>query len=128
MHTLKLKVWDNTNNSSTYKTDFKVSKNLNINSLISYPNPFSDQARWVITHNRYGEKLDVHLEVTDLTGRKVFEIKQSSVSGGYEIDDLYWFPGKETADPGNGMYIYRITFKTMDGNSASGGGMLIRKK
>ncbi|MEI7423339.1 MAG: type IX secretion system sortase PorU [Prolixibacteraceae bacterium] len=128
MHTLKLKVWDNANNSSTYKVEFNVSKELKINNLISYPNPFSDQTRWVITHNRYGEKLDVHLEITDLMGRKVFEIKQSSVSGGYKIDDLYWFPGKETVDPGNGMYIYRITLKVMDGSSASGGGILVRKK
>lgn len=127
-HTVKLKVWDNANNSSTYSVSFFVSNELKINSILNYPNPFSNQARWIITHNRYGEMLDVHLEITDLTGRKVFEMKQSSVSGGYTIDDLYWFPGKESADPGNGLYIYRIALKSTDGMSASGGGILIRKK
>lgn len=127
-HTLKLKVWDNANNSSTFKVEFYVSKDLKIAKIVNFPNPFSDQTRWVITHNRYGEKLDVHLEVTDLTGRKVFELMQSAVSGGYEIDDLYWFPGKVTADPGNGIFIYRINLKAVDGTRTSGGGMLIRKK
>ena len=128
LHTLKLKAWDNANNSSTCKVEFKVSKDLKINSILNYPNPFSGQTRWVITHNRYGEKMEVHVEVTDLTGRKVFDLLQASVSGGYEIDDLYWFPGKETADPGNGIFIYRISLKTADGTSNSGGGMMIRKK
>jgi len=127
-HTLKLKVWDNANNSSMVSVRFNVSKDLKIINILIYPNPFSDRTNWVITHNRYGELIDIILEIIDMTGRKVYEHQQSSVARGYEIDDLSWFPGKENRVPGNGVYIYRIAVKDKEGNSASKSGLLIRKK
>ena len=127
-HTLKLKVWDNANNSSTISVQFIVGKELKIFNVLNYPNPFSDQTNWVVTHNRYSELLDINLEITDLTGRKIYGHQQSSVSRGYEIDDLIWLPDQSGSVPGNGVYIYRIVVKDQQGNSSAKSGLMIRKK
>ena len=127
-HTLKLKVWDNANNSSTSSVQFNVGKELKIFNILNYPNPFSVQTNWVVTQNRYSELLDINLEITDLTGRKIYGHQKSSVSRGYEIDDLSWLPDLSGPVPGNGIYIYRIVVKDQQGNSSSKSGLMIRKK
>jgi hypothetical protein len=127
-HTLKFKVWDTANNSSYVSVQFVVSKDLTFSSVINYPNPFSDQTRFVITHNRYDELFDVNLEVMDLSGRKVFSTRQRLVSNGYQIDDLYWGPKQSNPIPVSGVYLYRITLTDKDGYHAFRSGRMIWRK
>jgi hypothetical protein len=127
-HTLKLKVWDNANNSTSVSVSFNVSKELIISSLYNFPNPFSDHTRFAITHNRYDELFDVNLEIIDLAGRKVSSGHQSLISRGYEISDLYWDPRQLNAIPVSGVYLYRITLTDKEGFRSTKTGRMIWKK
>ena len=127
-HTLQLKVWDTSNNSSSATIRFVVNKDLIINSVYNFPNPFSDKTRFVITHNRYDELFDVNLEIMDLSGRKLFSDHQILASQGYEISDLIWDPRQSNPIPANGVYLYRITLTGTEGNRTSGSGRVIWKK
>ena len=127
-HTLKLKVWDNANNSSSVTIRFEVVKGLIVSSVYNFPNPFSDQTRFVITHNRYGEAVDVHLEILDLAGKNLYSKNQTLVTRGYEINDLYWEPLNMNPVPLNGIYIYRISLTDSQGLHTYKSGRLIWKK
>ena len=127
-HSLTFKVWDSVNNSSVFTVSFKVSGELIIEDLHNYPNPFSDQTRIVVTHNRYDELMTVDLEVMDIAGRVVHKSQQLLPSRGYEINDLYWNPNLSGYYPANGVYIYRITLTDQaDQKSRKAGRMLLKK-
>lgn len=128
LHTLTLKVWDSANNSSSATIRFFISKEMVIHNVYNFPNPFSDQTRFVITQNRYDELFDVNLEVMDLTGRTVFQRKQVLPSRGYEINDLYWKPQEMNTQPGYGIYLYRITLTGQDGKQVSKSGKVVWNK
>jgi len=124
-HTLTLKVWDTANNSSTAIVHFNVDTELKFDNVYNYPNPFSDQTRFVISQNRYDELFTVNLEILDLTGRLVYTDSQVLSSVGYSITDLYWNPWLSNPLPAKGLYLYRITLTGQDGRKASHGGRLI---
>lgn len=128
LHSLKLKVWDSANNSSYVTVQFVVTEDLAFSSVSNYPNPFSDQTRFVITHNRYNELFDVNLEIMDLSGREVFSDRQRLVSNGYQIDNLYWDPKQSNPIPENGVYLYRITLTDKEGYHVSQSGRMIWRK
>ncbi len=127
-HSLKLKAWDNANNSSAVTVRFVVGNTLIINNLFNYPNPFSALTRFVITHNRYDELFDGNLEIMDLTGRIIFSGHKLVASQGYEIRDLYWDPRILNPVPVFGVYLYRITLTDTKGNRAHKSGRLIWQK
>ena len=124
-HTLTLKVWDNANNSSSATVRFFVSKEMVVHDAYNFPNPFSDQTRFVITQNRYDELFNVNLEVMDLTGRTVYQTRQILPSRGYEINDLYWKPELSNPVPAYGVYLYRIILTDMEGQKKMKAGRLI---
>jgi hypothetical protein len=127
-HTLTFKVWDTANNSSSITVRFEVSNELKIQQAYNYPNPFTGQTRFVITHNRYDEMLGVNLEVMDLAGRTIYNKQENLPSGGYEINDLYWDASQSNQVPASGIYLYRITLTDQDGNHAGHSGRMILKK
>jgi hypothetical protein len=116
-HTLKLKVWDVYNNSSEAVIDFIVSKSieLNINTVLAYPNPckFADPINIIFKHNLFDNVLEVKIDIFNLEGMlvKSFGILNLE-SGGYEVGPIKW-DGKD--DAGNdlraGMYIFRVRAK-----------------
>ena len=127
-HTLTLKAWDNANNSSSATVRFVVSKGMVVHDLYNFPNPFSDQTRFVITQNRYDELFNVNLEVMDLTGRTVYHTRQILPSRGYEISDLYWKPQEMNPQPVFGIYLYSITLTGQDGKKVSKSGRVVWNK
>ena len=127
-HTLTLKAWDSANNSSSLTVRFFISKEMVIREMYNFPNPFSDQTRFVIVQNRYDELFTVNLEVMDLTGRTVYQNKQVVPSRGYEINDLYWTPQEMNQQPGYGVYVYRMTLIGQDGKQVSKSGRFVRNK
>ncbi len=127
-HTLTLKAWDNANNSSSVTVRFFISKEMVIHEMFNFPNPFTDQTRFVINQNRYDELFDVNLEILDLSGRTVYQTKQILPSRGYEINDLYWTPQAMNPQPQPGLYLYRITLTGQDGKKVSKSGRIIWNK
>jgi len=127
-HSLKLKVWDNMGNSTIAIIHFVVNNAIFISNIYNYPNPFQVQTRFVITHNRNDELMDVKLEIMDLTGRIISSSQQTLASQGYTINDLFWNPREAEPVPVYGVYIYRITLTSLDGNHSSRSGRLIWNK
>ena len=124
-HSLKLKVWDNLGNSTSVVAHFVVNSALIMDEIYNYPNPFSEQTRFVIKHNHYDELMDVKLEILDLSGRTIFTSQQTLASQGYTISDLLWNPRESEPVPVYGVYIYKITLTGQDGNHSSLSGRLI---
>ncbi|HEY4789638.1 MAG TPA: T9SS type A sorting domain-containing protein, partial [Bacteroidales bacterium] len=121
-HTVTFKVWDIFNNSSQAELNFVVQNgdNPNIQRVYNYPNPFSDQTYFFFEHNQVSENLDVTIEIFNMSGKKVREIKTNLVADGYTSGSIPW-DGRDTN--GNkiwaGVYIYRIILRSSNGVTIS---------
>ena len=128
VHTLKLKAWDTADNSSVATIQFLVSNRLVFDRVVNFPNPFTDQTRFILHHNRYDALLNVDLEIIDLEGRVISISHQQLASQGYELRDLTWNPLKSDPVPVGGTYLYRITLTDQEGSHASRSGRLFWMK
>jgi len=120
-HTLTLRAWDTHNNPSDATIEFVVSsmEQLILEHLVNYPNPFSDQTRFVFKHNQAGSDMDIRIEIFDLQGRLVRTIEERVFSSGFQSTPILWDgTGNDGSLLGNGLYIYRVTMKTPEGNRA----------
>lgn len=130
-HSITVKVWDIFNNSATEQVDFVVvqSSEMLLENIYNYPNPFIEQTFFNIEHNRPDQELEVIVKIYDLNGSIVGVLQQMVYSGGYRIEPLSW-QGKSMggATLGGGMYVYRVTVRSEEGEVASGAGRLIIKR
>ncbi len=62
-HALKFKAWDLSNNSTETEIKFTVASSLTINSLTVFPNPVIESTDIIATHNRFGEKMTIEIEI-----------------------------------------------------------------
>lgn len=120
-HTLKLKLWDVNNNSSAATIDFVVasSENLVLDALEAYPNPFKENARFVFSHNKAGEELELELGIYTLTGKLVTTLRQTIFAGGFRTVAFEWdgrsMSGNYVA---SGLYIARLKVRDTSGNES----------
>ncbi len=128
VHTLTLKAWDTADNSSEVTVRFLVSNGLVFDRIVNYPNPFREQTRFALHHNRYDEMLTVDLEIFDVEGHSIFCSRQLLASQGYELRDLYWNPLSSDPVPVGGTYLYRVTLTDQEGSHASRSGRLVWMK
>ena len=124
-HTLKFKVWDVLNNSTEVEIHFVVDTNLEILSVESYPNPASDIANIIFSHNRPDESFDAQLEIYSYTGSLVDVLKQRIGSNGSKSLPLVWQINESQMLIRNGAYLYRVIITADDGYSASKSGKII---
>ena len=118
MHHLQFKAWDILNNSSVAELDFNVVKGLepSLFNVSCTNNPASTHTTFIINHDRTGNKIDIELDVFDMSGRLLWKHEESGVSttGAYTID---W---NLTVDNGmrlqTGVYLYRVRIAS-DGSS-----------
>ncbi|MBN1118931.1 MAG: type IX secretion system sortase PorU [Bacteroidales bacterium] len=118
-HTIKLKVWDNYNNSAEEELNFYVenSNHAVIEDLFNYPNPMSDYTYFQYTHNLVGEHTIV-LDVFDLSGKKIYTVNRTNYEGGFVSTPLEYnltTLNGEGLQPG--VYPYRITLRVTPDNS-----------
>jgi hypothetical protein len=127
LHTLSLKVWDVFNNSSEAYTEFNVkpSSSLTLGEVMNYPNPFRDQTYFTFEHNQPEKQMEVSIDIFDLSGKKIKTVSGSVAPGGYRTNAIPWDGSSENGFPlRSGMYIYRITVTTTDGQQQHGSGKL----
>ncbi len=120
-YSLRVKVWDVSNNSAEATTHFTVasSAKLAIDKIFNYPNPFSTQTTFSFEHNRPDENLDVYIAIFAMNGQLVKELKEEINTEGNRVNSIHW-DGTDSghAPIASGMYVYRITIKTADGQIA----------
>lgn len=111
MHNVELKVWDTYNNSSTIGIDFFVvkSEQIVIDNLKNYPNPFFEETKFSFNHNQSGKELQIELNISDVYGRVVKELKYSYLAEGSVCDEIIWDGTNNAgAKVAKGIYIYQI--------------------
>jgi len=124
-HSLKFKVWDLANNSTETKITFTVASRLKINNLTAFPNPFSAYTDIIAVHNRFGEKMNIQIEIFTQQGVLVDQIKTESSSSGFTTLPIRWNPGLNNRNLVPGIYHYRVRLNAVDGSTAVKTGQLI---
>jgi len=127
-HTVTMKIWDIHNNSAEASIDFVVmeSEEMLMEQIYNYPNPFFDRTWFSMSHNRPDSNLRLVLTIYNLSGETVRVIDMPVDSPGYRLEPVMW-DGTSSggAEMGAGVYIYRATLSTEEGEVASSAGKLI---
>ena len=127
-HSLTVKVWDVHNNSAERVTEFVVlsSNNLTIQNLLNYPNPVFDFTSFYFEHNQNNEDMKVVLQIMDLQGRVVKEIKEDITPNGYRCGPIQWDGKSESGAKLNaGVYVYSLVASLSNGKTTNNSGRLI---
>lgn len=119
-HTYTLKVWDVYNNSSEATIEFLVSNGdeFQVKNVLNYPNPFSTNTIFHFDHNKAGQNLNVVITIFSISGKVIKTIEQHIPSANGHVAEISW-NGRDDYDdkPSKGVYIYRLSVRTDDGQS-----------
>lgn len=121
-HTLRLKVWDVYNNSSEAEIHFVVvnSSMPSVANASNYPNPATDCTYFIFDHNLVGNEFDVDIQIFDLAGTAVAQIKSHQVGAAIRSNPVRWNCCSGTgARLKSGLYIYRVLITSAEGQSYS---------
>jgi hypothetical protein len=120
-HTLSIKAWDVVNNSNEATLSFRVRKqeSLVLEHVLNYPNPFTTRTTFWFDHNRPGEELQVNINIYTVTGKLVKTLRNTIISPGTRSNEVEWNGRDEYGSKiGRGVYIYRLSVRTSDGQQA----------
>lgn len=112
-HTLKIKAWDNANNSSVVTLTVRVTadESLAINNLLNYPNPMSGSTTFYFELTSPADRFT--LEIFTLSGRKIKTIDHFSLPADNYPNDAVsvgWDGRDAVGDRvATGVYIYKAT-------------------
>jgi Peptidase family C25 len=127
-HSLKIKAWDNLNNSSEYILEFLVENNaeLILTRVLNYPNPFTTKTQFWFEHNRPGQNLLVKVEVFTVTGRIIKSLSQTINTEGTRSCEVEWDGRDEYGEKiGRGVYLYRLKITSADSHKKQAIGKLV---
>ena len=111
-HTMTVKAWDNSNNSSVLTTHFNVitQEKLKIRNPVTWPNPMHESCSFRF---QLSQNADVSIKVYTLAGRLVQAFDKMPLNAGYNVFPLEWDGrDKDHSTLANGVYLYKITAKT----------------
>ncbi len=111
-HTIQVKAWDNSNNSSIVETNFVVidDSDLDIRHPLTYPNPMMDECSFRF---ELSQDAEVSIKIYTVAGRliKTFEPMPGRV--GYNVFPMAWDGRDDDGDSvANGVYLYKIIAKS----------------
>lgn len=121
-HVIRVKAWDVHNNSGEGYTEFIVAESaeLALRHVLNYPNPFTTNTAFWFEHNRPGVPLEVTVQIFTVSGKVVKTIRQQVVTEGFRVDDIRW-DGRDDygSEIGKGVYVYKLSVATPEGDKAS---------
>jgi hypothetical protein len=130
-HQLKLKVWDNYNNSaeSTLKFSVTIAKSNPLKNVFCFPNPFSQITNFSFEHERVGDDFNILIEIYDSNGQLIKQISENV----YQISSPYHKISWNIVEDSNanviGNYFYRIFAKSLTTSyQAVGSGKIVSVK
>jgi len=122
VNTLTLRAWDTHNNPTQSTIEFYVSHSaiLALENLLNYPNPFTQETFFRFSHNMPFTDLDTRIQIFDMSGKLVQEIRTTINSPGFASTPVRW-DGKDLQGRllGNGVYIYRLLVTTPEGHQST---------
>ncbi|HVP36946.1 MAG TPA: type IX secretion system sortase PorU, partial [Terriglobales bacterium] len=111
-HTLKIKAWDNANNSTLTSFQVKVissNTELAISQAMNYPNPFSGFTQFTYELSVPAEKVEI--KIFTLSGRLIRTMSGTGAAG--FNTGVVWDGRDQDGDKvANGVYIYKIVART----------------
>ena len=117
-HDITLKVWDNSNNSSTNSLTFITipGDELRLENVLNYPNPFSSSTHFTFYLN---QDASVEIKIYTVDGRLIKRIREFPGEPGFNM--WPWDGLDDQFDPlANGVYLYKVTARTqMNGKDLS---------
>jgi peptidase C25-like protein/flagellar hook capping protein FlgD len=119
MNTVRMRVWDIFNNSTTSEMEFNVvsSAELSLANVYNVPNPMTEETVFTFQYNRT-EPVDAEIKIYTLSGRLIKTIEQSHISDRFVR--IPW-DGKDADGDrlANGVYFYKVVLRSIDGGSGS---------
>ena len=122
LHTLTFKAWDVYNNLVTAELQFIVidDSELKLTHVLNYPNPFVNYTEFWFNHNKPFEPLEVQVQVLTVTGKVVWTKNTTVTTEGFTSRAIVWDGKDDFGDRiGKGVYVYRLTVKSMLSNKKS---------
>lgn len=110
-HTLTLKVWDVYNNSSEKTIEFVVvkSRDIVLDKVYNYPNPFTTYTEFWFEHNQPGKPMYAQVQIFTVSGKLVKTLDKHILNEGYHSTSITWDGLDEYGDKiGRGVYVYRL--------------------
>lgn len=122
LHTLRLRVWDTSGNSTSRTIEFTVADGIapTIYDIYTDANPARVEANFYLTHDRPGSLITVYIEVLNMLGQPVWQTSMRGMS-----ETLHSFPvnWNLTDNVGRrvqrGIYFYRATITDNDGTESA---------
>lgn len=114
-HSLRLRVWDNANNSTSTTINFNVVPGLTPELVDVYTsaNPAKETASFYVVHDRPDATMTVTIEVYNLMGRLVWSSTQTGKSDMFTTFPVQWnltdMAGRRVS---RGIYIYRASVES----------------
>ncbi|MCX7986467.1 MAG: type IX secretion system sortase PorU [Bacteroidales bacterium] len=127
-HRVKVMAYDIYNNYSESYLTFRVKSDneMLIERVYNYPNPLSDYTSFVIEHNWPNRELMLEIEIFSFSGAIVNKLRYKGSFEGYVSPPVRWNGTDGNGHKvGSGLYIYRVTMKDNEGNSAENYGKLL---
>ncbi|MEM6843471.1 MAG: type IX secretion system sortase PorU [Bacteroidota bacterium] len=117
---LSLQAWDTYNNPGMSELSFRVGEDgkLWVSDFYNYPNPFSEETRFVLDHNQPGTVLDVTIQIYNSQGELVHQMQSSQGDAVTRLNNLLW-DGRTTAGVKlpSGLYYANISIQDIDSNT-----------
>lgn len=117
-HTIKVKGWDNSNNSSVVESNFVVinSQVLKIRNVVNYPNPLKTNTQFTF---ELSQDAQVEIKVYSVAGRLLREFTPCQGQTGFNIFPENWDGCDQDGDQlANGLYLYKIKAGTVNNGKA----------
>ena len=142
-HTLKVRAWDNVNNSNTRTLGFTVATTagtspstganngasdmspLVIDKVINFPNPFTQQTTFSFEHNFPGQNIDVNLSIYTQNGKLVKQISKTvNTNGTRNVQITYDGTDAAGSKIARNVYIYKIQISAAGTNYQTSGKLI----
>ena len=130
-HQLKLKVWDNYNNSTESALDFMVIINQPtiLTNVFCYPNPFTQTTNFSFEHERVGDDLNIIIEIFDSYGHLIKQFNENAYKISSPYNKISWNIFEDSVPIVTGNYFYRIFAKSITSTyQATGSGKMMSVK
>ena len=128
-HSITVKAFDVLNNYSEKTIEFTVTdqKNLVVNRVFNYPNPFTTSTNFYFEHNQVDKPMYVSLQIFTMSGKLVKQFNQTMVCNSFLSDPIHWdgldeYGGKIA----RGVYVYILTVKLHSGETVKKVGKLLK--
>ena len=122
-HSLKFQVWNILNNVTIETFNFSVKKGLQprISDLTANLNParISTGTSFTFSHDRPETRIEVTINVHDLSGRRIWNHKESDTTNDYSYKIDWDLKGDDGSYVKPGVYIYSAVVKTENGTETT---------